>query len=158
MLTTSEIGRLLALYESESHIAGVPQHLIPERSNKTVEALEELIAWREAAGNKPPLALRFDKEGRVETVLPYGKSVVTLQNLKPPKEEIRIEVTRHGDFPCCGKNNSEPEHSRPTREYCPCCGTKTSSSGSPPRGGLNYDYVIPGPHPLGCPTYLQRWP
>lgn len=117
MLTTPEIRSLLALYKSESHIAGVPQHLIPERSTKTVEALEELIAWREAAGNKPPLALKFDKEGRVETVLPYGKSVVTLQNLKPPKEENGARVSIVFDPPFLLERNDTPQIKKSVQSF-----------------------------------------
>lgn len=76
-------GTLSEVLGGEAFILAVLSFLVfrTERSNKTVEALEELVAWREAAGNKPPLALKFDKEGRMETVLPYGKSVATLQNL-----------------------------------------------------------------------------
>lgn len=85
MLILEEIERLKKMYESETKIKGVPQYLIPKRSQRTVEALEELIAWRDASGNKPPLALKFDKEGRLETVIPEGKSVATLQNLDPKK-------------------------------------------------------------------------
>lgn len=58
------------------------------------------------------------------------------------------------------ESRPEPEHNRSTCEHCPHCGSrlgeKTSSPSTPPKGGLNYDYVIPGPHPLGCPTYLQN--
>lgn len=139
-------GTLSEVLGGEAFILAVLSFLVfrTERSNKTVEALEELIAWREAAGNKPPLALKFDKEGRMETVLPYGKSVATLQNLKPPCVE--------GPHIMCGPASvlSAKQFQELRRVL------EAPKEGNPSASGLNYDYVSPGPHPLGNPTFLQR--